>query len=327
VDFSLNEDQEALRDGIRSFCESRFGIAELRKVEAGGLDKKSWREFAEMGILGLRIPESAGGVGLGMSEAVLVFEQIGRCVVPGPLLWTHLAEGCMGGSAGPGDVILTGIDVRGDFAGPFMVEHARAADHLVVLRDKGVFRVPCDELEGQGIESPLDPLTPIDRVEMIPQGDQIGDALRSAEMRREGAVLVSAMRLGIAEATQELATAYASEREQFGRAVGSFQALKHILADCFVRQELARAAVYAAGVRLDDSKLEGRERAVSAAVLIAGEAAMKNARACIQVHGGMGFTWENPAHYYLKRAWVLENAIGSSAEFAESLAQMIVAES
>jgi alkylation response protein AidB-like acyl-CoA dehydrogenase len=162
---------------------------------------------------------------------------------------------------------------------------------------------------------------------MIPQGDQIGDALRSAEMRREGAVLVSAMRLGIAEATQELATAYASEREQFGRAVGSFQALKHILADCFVRQELARAAVYAAGVRLDDSKLEGRERAVSAAVLIAGEAAMKNARACIQVHGGMGFTWENPAHYYLKRAWVLENAIGSSAEFAESLAQMIVAES
>jgi len=325
VDFALSSDQEALRDGLRSFCESRLGIADLRELESVGVDATLWTEFAQMGILGLRLPESEGGVGLGMAEAVLVFEELGRCLAPGPLLWTHLAAGRVEDGVGAGEVVVTGLDIRGAMTAPFMVEHVETADLLIVLRDDGVYRIACDELEGQQIDSPLDPFTPIQRIEVLPKGDQIGDASDSQAMRAEGTVLVSAMNLGIAEATQGLATAYAAEREQFGRPVGSFQALKHILADCFVRQELARAAVYAAGVMLDETDIDGRERAVAAAAVVAEEAAMKNARACIQVHGGMGFTWENPAHYFLKRVWVLENTFGSSDDRAESLARMVAA--
>jgi alkylation response protein AidB-like acyl-CoA dehydrogenase len=125
--------------------------------------------------------------------------------------------------------------------------------------------------------------------------------------------------------TQELATEYAKKREQFDRPIGSFQAIKHILADCFTRQEVARAATYAAGATLDDPEVGDVERAVCSAKLMAGDAAMKNARACVQVHGGMGYTWEIPAHYYLKRTWVLENAFGGVDEHAERVAEIVAA--
>jgi alkylation response protein AidB-like acyl-CoA dehydrogenase len=142
----------------------------------------------------------------------------------------------------------------------------------------------------------------------------------------EGAALVAGQLLGVAEMSQELATEYARKREQFGRPIGGFQAVKHLLADAFTRQELARAAVYAAGATLDDPQVGSVERAVSAAKVVAGEAAMKNARACVQVYGGMGYTWEIPAHYYLKRTWVLENVFGTVDEHAEQMAGHIAGE-
>jgi alkylation response protein AidB-like acyl-CoA dehydrogenase len=105
--------------------------------------------------------------------------------------------------------------------------------------------------------------------------------------------------------------------------IGSFQAIKHLLADAFVRQELARAAVYAAGATIDQPEVGSAERAVASAKITAGDAALKNARCCVQVHGGMGYTWEVPAHYYLKRAIVLENAFGTSEEYSERMAEWL----
>ncbi|MCP4907414.1 MAG: acyl-CoA/acyl-ACP dehydrogenase [bacterium] len=322
MDFSLSSDQEALREGVRNFCEARLSMADLRALEQAGVDQALWAEFAEMGILGLRIPEAAGGVGLGMAEAVLVFEELGRCVAPGPLLWSHLAAGLVDG-VDRGEVIVTGLDLRNDRGGPYTLEWLDLADLLLVLSDEGVELISSRDIVGKRVGSPLDPLTPVTRVEHLPPGEQAGDADLARKLAIEGTALVSAMMLGIAEASQELATAFAVERQQFGRAIGSFQAVKHILADCFVRQELARASAYAAGVLLDESIDSRAERTVSAASLIAEEAAMKNARACIQVHGGMGFTWENPSHLYLKRAWVLENTLARGVDRAERLAQQV----
>src|SRR5262249_34821349 len=192
-------------------------------------------------------------------------------------------------------------------------------------------------LAGEAVGMPLDPLTPLRHVRSLPPGPRLGGPELAARLRLEGAALAAAQLLGIAEATQELAVAYAKQREQFGRTIGGFQSIKHMLADMFVRQEMARAAVYAARATLDDPGREapgppnphagreapgppnhhaGREapgppnlqtavgdvaRAVASAKVVAGEAAMRNARACIQVHGGMGYTWEMPPHYYLKR--------------------------
>jgi len=286
MEFRLSEDQIALRDGVRAFCDGRVPneqFAELEKL--GGFDRELWGELAEMGVFGLRLPESEGGVELGMADAVIVFSELGRRLVPGPPL-----------------------------------------DALIVLVDDRVERVDPKQVKGQAIATPLDPLTPVHHVETLPGGEVIGDASLAARIRLEGATLASGFLLGIAEASQELATAYAKEREQFGRAIGGFQAIKHILADCFVRQEVARAAAYAAGATVDHPDAGDLIAAVSGAKLNCGEAAMKNSRACIQVHGGMGYTWEVVAHYYLKRTWVLENTFGTVDEHAEIVADRVDAQ-
>src|SRR5207302_2924605 len=155
------------------------------------------------------------------------------------------------------------------------------------------------------------------------RGVQLADAHEAARSRRTGAALVAAQLLGLAEATTDLAVAYAKERQQFERPIGSFQAVKHLLADMLVRAEVARAAVYAAGVHLDDRGLGDLHRAVATAKLLAGEAALANGKACVQVHGGMGFTWEVDAHLYLKRARVLDTVFGSTQTQAEVMAALV----
>ncbi len=319
MDFQLSEDQEALRDGIRSFCEGRFSIDALRELEEkSSFDRGLWSELAEMGVFSLRLGESEGGVGLGLADAVLVFAELGRRLVPGPVIWSHLLAGHVEGAAS-GDVVVGGLSEQRD--GPIVVEHLEHLDALVVLRDDGVYRIDPESLDGSAIERPLDPLTPIHHVSSLPAGEKIGDEALVATLRRDGAVLASAMLFGIAEMSQEIATEYAKGREQFGRPVGGFQAVKHMLADMFVRQELCRSIVYAAGATVDTPEVGSVSRAVSAAKLMAGEAALKNARACIQVHGGMGYTWEVPAHYYLKRTWVLENVFGGVEDHADRMAE------
>jgi len=323
LDFCVTEDQRALQQGIRSFCQGRVSIDQLRELEtAGGFDAGLWRDLAEMGVFALCLPEDAGGVGLGAAEAVLVFEELGRALVPGPVAWSHLAAGLVEGAA-DGSVAVGGLDLTATDAGPYVVEHLEHVDTLLLLRRHGVERVDAKAVQGTRSAVPLDPFTPVYDVPALPKGELVADADASRRLRRGGAALAAGQLLGIAEATQEMATAYAKEREQFGRAIGSFQAIKHMLADMFVRQEVARAAVYAAGATLDDPVVGDVSRAVSSAKITAGEAAMKNSRACIQVHGGMGFTWEVPAHYHLKRAWVLESVFGTVDEHADGLAEMI----
>jgi alkylation response protein AidB-like acyl-CoA dehydrogenase len=321
VDFRLSEDQEALRAAVRDFCAGRVGTDALRRLEGErAVDPVLWRELAEMGVFGLRQPEARGGLGLGMADAVVVFVELGRRLVPGPLVWTHLAAGLVEGAAS-GAAVVGGLDATGGEAGPWLVEYLDRLDALVVLRRDGVERLDSKRLAARSAGVPLDPHTPLHHLEALPRGERLGGAPLARQLRLEGAALVAAQMLGIAEATLELATEYAKRREQFGRPIGSFQAIKHLLADMFVRQEAARAAVYAAGATLDDPLAGDPLRAVASAKVVAGAAARENARACIQVHGGMGYTWEVPAHYYLKRAWVGENLFGGVDEHADRLAE------
>lgn len=318
MDFRLSEDQEALRDGVRAFCEGRFGVERLDETaRAGGFDRDLWAELASMGVFSLRQPESDGGVGLGMADAVLVFAELGRRLVPGPAIWSHLAAGLVPG-AGAGDAVVGGLDATD--GEPVLIEHLPALATLLVVHDDGVERVDPRSLEATPVVTPLDPLTPLHLVTSLPRGERIGDAALAARLRLEGAALAAAQLLGIAESTQELATAYAKEREQFGRPIGGFQSIKHLLADMFVRQEMARAAVYAAGATLDQPEVGDPARAVASAKVVAFESAMKNARTCVQVHGGMGYTWEMAPHWYLKRAWVLGASFGASEAHEERLA-------
>jgi alkylation response protein AidB-like acyl-CoA dehydrogenase len=325
VDFRLSEDQKALQQGVRSFCDGRLTVEALHDLATkGGFDGALWRELAELGVFSLRQPESAGGVGLGSADAVVVFAELGRRLVPGPLAFTHLAADLVPGAAS-GDAVVGGLDCVRPSSDPILVEHLERLDALLVLTPESVERLDPRGLEATPVATPLDPLTPVHHVSALPRGERVGGPADALRLRREGAVLAAAQLLGIAEITTELAVDYAKKREQFGRPIAGFQAIKHLCADMFVRQEVARAAVYAAGATLDDPEVGDLERAIATAKINAGEGAIRNARTCIQVYGGMGFTWEMPPHYYLKRAWVLANVFGTSEEHEERMLARVAA--
>ncbi len=306
MDFQLTGDQTDIRDGIRKLCEGRFPISWVRTLEGTGFDPAMWSSLSETGVFALR--ES----GFGVTEAALVFEELGRGLIPGPTIWTHLAAG-LGGI----DATVVGGVARTD--GPVIVEHLDALDALLVVDDDGVWRVDPASLAGDRGEA-LDPMTPVSIVGSRPQGDRVAGPEDAAALTREGAVLAAAQLAGIAAALVDLTVAYTKERRQFGRPVGSFQALKHVMADMLTRAEMARVQVYAAAVHLDDPTLPLRDRSVSSAKVIAGQAALENGAASIQCHGGMGYTWEVDSHLYLKRAWVLDGAFGSGDDHALAVA-------
>jgi len=321
MDFRVHEEQEELRRTVRQFCARRLARARLDEIaQAGRVDRTLWSELAEMSVFDLRVSVARGGLGRSSADAVLVFAELGRALVPGPVAWTHAAAALLPG-APAGELVVGGVDATGDDArGPLFVEHLSSLDALLVLHDDRVERVDPAKLEAKQVSTPLDPLTPVSVVTALPRGELLAAADGAARVRREVTALVAAELLGVAEQTLELAVGYAKMREQFGRPIGSFQAIKHVLADMFVRLEIARAAVYAAGATLDAPEVGDVDRAVSVAKLQAGAAAIDNARACIQVHGGMGYTWELPAHLYLKRAWALENVLGTRESHARRIA-------
>ncbi|MGW2862643.1 acyl-CoA dehydrogenase family protein [Streptomyces sp. NPDC001205] len=283
MDFQPTDEQRALRAGMRELLDARFDHEALRAaVERPGLDRALWRALGDAGFFALRLPEDEGGVGLGLPEAVLVFEEAGRALLPGPLVATHLAAGSVAGAA-TGETVVTRVD--GGLVG-WLAE----SDH-----------VQGDARDARPLRS-LDPLTPLHRT----------PGTRTSTVP-EAVLLAAAEQLGSAARTTELAVQHARTREQFGRPVGAFQAVQHLCADMLVRTEVAQAAVYAAAVTGDPDEIAG-------AKLLADEAAVRGARDCLQVHGGMGFTWEADVHLHLKRAWVRAEQWQSASQAAEALA-------
>lgn len=317
--FDLTDDQRVMQEAVRQLCAGRFPMSVVRDLAAtGGHDRELWRQLAEMGLFGLRLSEAEGGSGLGWPDAVVSFEELGRAAVPGPLVASHLAAGLVPGAVdGTAVVGAVGRDPV------VLVEHLDALDQLVVVSDDGLALVDAADVRGRAVERPLDPLTPLHVVESLPAGSVIGDVAAARAWQRGGAVLTAALQVGMASAVLDLAVEHATSREQFQRPIGSFQAVKHQLADCLVRLDVAQAAVQAAAVGLEEPPEEGVDRAISVAKLTAGEAALENAKAAVQVHGAMGFTWEVDVHLYLKRAWVHDAAYGSLVDHSRLVADAL----
>ena len=308
MNFDLGPDELALRDTIRDICTRRFPMQKVRE----GFDWAAWRALGDAGVFNLRLPADLGGAGLGMTEAAIVFQELGRALVGGPLVATHLAAGLVDG-ADSGKRIIT---IREDLDD--LVEYAALADAAILMGEKGDVLIE-QPIRGEPVES-LDPLTPISRI----TGGSAAEVtnIDADRFRQEGATLTAALSSGIASRTVDMAVDYANEREQFGKPIGTFQAVKHMCADMFVRAEVARAAVDAAAVLLD-AQDPTCPTAVASAKLLASEAAIANAKTCIQVHGGMGFTWEVDAHLYLKRAAVLATQFGGLDAQAELVASAL----
>lgn len=323
MDLRLDQGQSELQDTVQRFCADRFALDRVGEREGRASDRAVWKELGELGVLGLLRPEPEGGSGLGALEAAVVFEQLGAYLATGPVLWSVLAAPLVDGVA-TGDRMVGGIDEAGDAAGdPLIVEHAAEIDTLLVLRPEGVFACPSAELSPPQELTPLDPLTPVGRLAALPPGNQVGGPEAVARTRLLGTVLSAALLLGVSARALEVARSYALERQQFGVSIGSFQAIKHLLADMYVRTGMARSATYAAAAVMDDPAGSDPAGAVSAAKLLAGEAAINNASAAVQVLGGMGFTWEMLPNYLLKRAWVLEHTFGTADQHALAIGSTI----
>jgi len=240
-------------------------------------------------------------------------------LVPGPLVATHLAATHLDLS-GPADgTAIVGLTWPAE---PLTaVEHPADLDVLLVLDDRGVRRVSLAEIALEPAERPLDPLVPVSYTRAaLPVGELLLDPAGGDRWRLEGAVLTAAQQLGIAIGALDLAVAYAKEREQFGKPIGTFQAIKHLAADILTKVEIARAAVYAAACALDGKNPDDPATAGSVAKLLAGEAALFAGKTGIQIHGGMGFTWDVDAQRFWKRACVLDTHFGNGDHHAEVIA-------
>lgn len=311
MDFDLTEDALALQEGIATFLTGRVPIERVRE----GVSHELWEELASAGVFSLLIDD------FGWRSVAVVFEELGAAGVPGPLVWTLLAAGLIPGAA-EGTTMVGGLHWPSS-DGPIVIEHPNDIDALLVLDESGIRN--CSVPEVSLSDWPTDPLTPVGHCAALGEGELLGSASAARSMEVGGALATAAFCVGLARSCTERSVEYAMNRQQFDRPIASFQAIKHLCAEMAVRAELARHAVYAAAVLLDEAGEGDVMRSVSGAKLLASEAAIMNGRTATQVHGGMGFTWEVDIHLYLKRAWVMETQFGSIATHSDAIAQGLVA--
>jgi alkylation response protein AidB-like acyl-CoA dehydrogenase len=339
MDFRVTDDQRDLAQGIRSMLTARLPLERVRAGEGTDvtINADDWSALGETGLFALTLPEPEG-VGLGMADAVVVFEELGRALIPGPLVGTFLAARAQLVDGAAEGRVQVGVHQTG--RGPILIEHLASLHSLIVLsgHERGstarLLTPAPDPGTARRIAAPLCPLTPLWQLDSLPAGEPVADF--GAGFGHDGALLSAALQVGHAAETLDLAVAYAKVRHQFGKPIGSFQAIKHICADMLVRAEVARSAVHAAACLIDDpevgdleAKSAGRPvddivtRAVMGAKILSDEAALANARAAIQVHGGMGYTWEVPLHLHLKRSRVMATTFGTPAELSAALPTLL----
>jgi alkylation response protein AidB-like acyl-CoA dehydrogenase len=324
--FAFEEEQLRFRDSVRGVLERVCAPAAVRAVWESGRahDAARWSALAELGLLGLLVPERAGGLGLDEMSLVLPLEETGRAALPeavvesvavaAPLLAAiedrALADPWLGRLAAGEAAVAVGCEPN-----PW-VAHADAAGLLLLARDGEIHAVPRATVTLAPVPH-LDGAQRLFRVTWTPTaptciaaGTQARALLAAAVDR--GALGAAAQLLGVGQRLMDEAVRYAKQREQFGHAIGSFQAIKHMLATAQVRLEFARPVVYRAAFAVARD-LPTRSRDVSHAKIVAAEATALAARTALQVHGAIGYTWEVDLHVWLKRAWALETAWGTSS--------------
>ncbi|MFG3256226.1 acyl-CoA dehydrogenase [Streptomyces sp. NPDC048172] len=340
----ITQEQRELAGAVRGWVARAVPVEEARKLldtpgtEAG--PPAYWEGLAAQGLTGLHLPEEAGGGGGSLLDLAVVLEETGRAVLPGPFLphvlaaellhrgglpdlARDLATGETVGAVALETGTLTAVAVEGggyvlDGTAPPVPGASQAG--LVVLAAEtaaGTVWLAADTapLAVRAHES-ADPLRPTAEVTAdgvtVPGGREL--ALDSALVRDLAAVLFSAEACGAAAWALETATEYATTREQFGRPIGQFQAVKHLCADMLVRVEQARALTWdAARAAGEETEPGPRGLTASLAASAALEAAYECAKDCVQILGGIGFTWEHDAHLYLRRALVARQLLGTGA--------------
>jgi alkylation response protein AidB-like acyl-CoA dehydrogenase len=327
VDVTLTEEQQLLVSTVKTLAQ-RFattGGAVTDRAGPGGVagpdPAAAWRAVAGMGLPGLLVPEHLGGTGPCALDAALVMEELARRLVPVPLLGTLLAAALAAGVSGtapgtqPARALAAGeragcVVLDGELLGlaPSGVAWDWSVDALVLALDGGIV---AEARAGRRLAA-IDPIRALARTGEGERGQRLGELTAGGLLRWEAQALalVCADLVGTLSGTLDAAVAHARIREQFGRPVGSFQAVQQLAAEQHVLVEAARSCTWHAAWAVDALAPDAAHQAASVAKAYCSEIARPVAEAAIQIWGGLGMTWECVAHLYLRRALLDRRVLG-----------------
>jgi alkylation response protein AidB-like acyl-CoA dehydrogenase len=339
MNFQFSDEAEALRDSARKFLTERAGRDKARAVMESGAshDAPLWAEIVALGWPALRVPEEHGGLGLSILDLCVLAEEVGRALAPVPftasvLLATEalitagtpeqqahwlpkLAEGSTIGA-----VALSAKPVSGTVLAP--VHDAGAADFIIFTAPDGL----------KLIETAQCSITPVETIDMVrrsarvtlnaPAAPMAGDTHAAEAFQHSAAILLAFEGLGGADAAMEMALAYTQQRVAFGRKIAGYQAVKHRLADMYIKNQLARSHAYYGAWALSTNAPE-LAQAAAGARLAAIDAYQFAAEENVQLHGGIGFTWESDCQFFYRRARALTLALGGKAIWADRLVRAL----
>jgi alkylation response protein AidB-like acyl-CoA dehydrogenase len=357
MEFGLSESQQILKDTARKFFAGECPIAEVRRLMETdtAYDPTLWTKLAEQGFTGIISPEEYGGMGLGKVELILLMEEAGYALLPGPLFSTVALAGAVidavaspeqkkkyltriaGGQARATVAMLEAgaswdpADVKLPVAGgklsgtKLFVSDAAAADFIVVVAQNGVFVV---EAKAPGLR--VEPMKGMDLARKIysvefagTPGERLGGTESLGKALALATAALAAEMVGGMQRALEITVAYAKTRKQFGKPIGIYQAVQHQCADMYLETESSRSAAYYAAWALEENAPDALA-AVSIAKMYASDAARTVGNRGIQVHGGMGFTWENDLHLYYRRAKASETMLGDATFHRERIARLVI---
>ncbi len=329
MNFDFTDDQQAIKRTAKEMLAARFKTERVRELaEAGEHDNGAWKEMSELGWAGIFIGEDHGGQGLGIVELAILTEELGYALAPVPLL-SNAAAGLAlehAGSDEQKERWLPGI-ASGEARGTVglltngearLVPDADTAEVIVLLSPDGSGTV----VEASAAE--IEPFDALDRTRRFARvradgGEPLEGDGRAALERTVTAL--AAETVGVAQRAMEMAVEYARERKQFGRPIGSYQAVSHRCAQMLLEVEGSRSAAYYAAW-CADSEPDSLPVAASMAKAYSSDAGWRVCGSSLQVHGGIGFTWEHDLHFYLKRARANGALYGSSKEHRERIAEL-----
>lgn len=335
--FAFTDEQLLFRDTVRDFLSKECQPEQVRYawVDDSGRLPDVWAALADMGVIGLTVPEAHGGLGLGELDLVLLLEETGRVALPEPVVETTAVAVpllCEVGSPAlqahwlPAVASGNAVIAVGVVGTPFVLD-ADTADLVILERDDRLFAVPGERLSLEAQPS-VDGSRRLFSVDWhaadeiaLAEGADGWHAVNAAFDR--GALGTAAQLVGLADHLLQVTVDYVKQREQFGVPVGSFQAIKHQLADALLQLEFAKPVVYHAAyaMALD---LDTRSRDVSMAKYYASVAASDVARKALQCHGAIGYTVEYDLHLWMKRVWALAASWGDAAYHRERVALSIL---
>jgi alkylation response protein AidB-like acyl-CoA dehydrogenase len=374
LDFGFSEEQEMLRQSARSLLERECPSAHVRQMmdDERGYSPELWRKMADLGWLGLVLPEEYGGAGLNYVDLVVVAEEMGRVLLPSPFIWTLMFAEAMSRAGSDeqkrrflpaiarGDLIATvahletngswdenGITMAARKSGAgfvlegdkLFVNDAHVADFFLVAARSGAKRgggVTLFAIDAKRPGITVTPLKTMDQTRKLgtvamrgvkaSAADVVGEVnngwpVLAAAIDRAKVALASEM-MGGAQKVLETTVEYTKVREQFGRPIGSFQAVQHKCANMMIDVEGAKSAVYYAAWAVSNDAADAKT-AAAVAKAAASDAYRRTAADGIQVHGGIGFTWEHDMHLYFKRAKSSEFTFGDANFNREIVAQLI----